>query len=532
MQLFIEIYGFLAVVLRGLILAAQSLTVGGVAFLVLLAWPLARRLGAAGERMTARALRLIFLSAATLAAAETVAALSLAVMLAGTLEISFAQAISARASVIGLVAGTIALAIASVARNGGPALRILAPALGALLLFTQAVSTHAASQLEDAAPLAAAEFLHMSGAGVWIGGLPFFLIALAETNGSPTQPVIGRRFSLISIGAVAALLAGGLFLALAYIDAPSALYGTSYGLMLSAKIVLLAGLLFLGGMNFLAVRGEAPLLRTRRFAEAEIGVGLTVVFCAASLASLPPARDIHERASYAEIVERLEPRWPVRLESPDHSALSVSLEARGGAADAAAPGQSRQTADMAWSEYNHHWAGLFVLAMGAMALMERSRRLASFSRHWPLMFLGLAGFLFLRADEAVWPLGHLGVIESLRDPEIAQHRLLTLLIVAFGVFEWRARLGRLKAKWAVYVFPLSAAIAAAFLLTHSHALTNVREEALIEISHTPLALVGVAAGWSRWLELRLEGGAARVAGYVWPVAFMLAGLMLLFYREA
>jgi putative copper resistance protein D len=63
-------------------------------------------------------------------------------------------------------------------------------------------------------------------------------------------------------------------------------------------------------------------------------------------------------------------------------------------------------------------------------------------------------------------------------------------------------------------------------------LANFKEETLIEITHTPLALVGVAAGWSRWLELRLDGEAKKIAGFVWPVAFILAGLMLLFYREA
>ena len=170
--------------------------------------------------------------------------------------------------------------------------------------------------------------------------------------------------------------------------------------------------------------------------------------------------------------------------------------------------------------------------MGALALLERRRGLAPLARHWPLTFLGLAGFLFLRADEAVWPLGNLGLIDSLRDPEIAQHRFFVALIVAFGVFEWSVRLGRFKEMWPSYVFPLTTALAAAFLLTHSHGLANSKEEALIEITHTPLALVGVAAGWSRWLELRLVGKLSKVAGFVWPVAFVLAGAMLLFYREA
>lgn len=542
MQLFVDIYGFLSVVLRGVILAAQSVTVGGLAFLLMLVWPLGPVLAGAGEALERRALRLIFLAACGLFAAEALAAAALTVMLMGTLEIPVHEAAGARAVAVDLMAGALAAVIAVAAwraRRGGVAIRKAAPVLAALLLGVQAGSTHAVSQFEGAAALSAAEFLHMLGAAVWIGGIPYFLMALTDVAEPQARARVARRFSQMSMGAVAALLLGGVLMALFYVGAPSAMYGTSYGLMLTAKIILLLGLLLLGGLNFLAVRKlrdepAGPLLRTRRFAETEIGIGLTVIFCAASLASLPPARDLpNDRASLADIVERLEPRFPIRLESPDFETLSAALPPE--ALKELPPGAypPRSPADIAWSEYNHHWAGIFVFVMGVMALLERaSARLAPFMRHWPLVFLGLAGFLFLRADETVWPLGRLGLIESLRDPEIAQHRLLTLLIVAFGLFEWQVRLGRIKTPWAAYVFPISVATAAAFLLTHSHALANFREETLIEITHTPLALAGVAAGWSRWLELRLDGDAKRVAGFVWPVAFMIVGLSLIFYREA
>jgi putative copper resistance protein D len=543
MQMFIEIYGFLSVVLRGVILAAQSVTVGGLAFLLMLVWPLGAMLAKGEDALQRRALRLIFFAACALFAAEALAAASLAVMLVATLDISAYEAAGARAVAIDFFAGFLAALIALLAwraRSGGASIRTAAPALAVLLLAAQAGSTHAASQFESAAALVFAEFLHMLGAAVWIGGIPYFLMALTDVTEPDARAAVAVRFSAMSMRAVAALLAGGVLMAVSYIGVAPAMYGTSYGVMLSAKIVLLLGLLLLGGLNFLAVRKlkrepAGPLLRTRRFAETEIGVGLTVLFCAASLASLPLARDLpNDRASLAEIVDRLEPRLPVRLDSPDFEALSAALPPE--ALKSVAPGAQppRSPADIAWSEYNHHWAGLFVLAMGVMAFLERmsSRRLAPIMRHWPLVFLGLAGFLFLRADEAVWPLGRLGLVESLRDPEIAQHRLLTLLIVAFGLFEWQVRLGRVKAWWAPYVFPISTATAAAFLLTHSHSLANLKEETLIEITHTPLALVGVAAGWSRWLELRLDGQAKIIAGFIWPIAFVLAGLMLVFYREA
>ncbi len=542
MQLFVDIYGFLSVVLRGFILAAQSIAVGGISFLFLLVWPLGASLGADGGGLARRALRLVERAAWWLVAAETLAAIALTTMLVGTLDIPLREAAGARAVSIDLLAAAIGALVALVARRvrqsgGGP--RVEAPALAALLIVTQTGATHAVSQFDSAGVLLAAEFLHMSGVAVWIGGIPYFLMALTDVADPTARARVAARFSLMSAFAVAALLAGGVIMACVYVETPSAMYGTSYGVMLTAKIVLLLGLLLLGGLNFLAVRKlrtepAGPILRTRRFAETEIGVGLTVLFCAASLASLPPARDLSDdRVTLKEIWERVEPRLPIRLESPDFATLSAALplEATKDLAPGAQP--PRTPADIAWSEYNHHWAGVFVIVMGLMALLERlSPRLAPVMRHWPLVFLGLAGFLFLRADETVWPLGRLGLIESLRDPEIAQHRLLTVLIVAFGVFEWRVRTGRVSATWAPYVFPVSTATAAAFLLTHSHGLSNLKEETLIELTHTPLALVGVTAGWSRWLELRLDGEAKRLAGFVWPAAFILAGLMLAFYREA
>lgn len=41
---------------------------------------------------------------------------------------------------------------------------------------------------------------------------------------------------------------------------------------------------------------------------------------------------------------------------------------------------------------NHHVAGLFVLVMGLLATMQ-GLRWARWTRHWPVIFLGMAGFL-------------------------------------------------------------------------------------------------------------------------------------------
>ncbi|WP_400769043.1 copper resistance D family protein [Methylosinus sporium] len=547
MQQFIEIYGFLSVILRGSISGALSLAVGGVAFLLLVAEPLAPRLGAAAEPIAARAGRIVFWSAIALACLVALDAAALATMLVGALELSFADALTADAVKADALAAAPALALAFAIR-GGAARPLPLAAFAAALICARLGATHAVSRLDNPPGLIAAELAHLTGVALWIGGIPYFLMALARAPDGEAQRAIGLRFSHLSMIAVAMIAAGGVAMSIVYIGAVENFYGAAYGVMVGAKTILFAGLLSLGALNFLAVRrspaDRTAFARLRRFAEVEIGVGWTVVFAAASLSSLPPAVDLaRDRVSFAEIVERLTPQWPPRLESPDHSTLSVSLPqvqtARAEEAtatetnDAAAViAAQRNAEDIAWSEYNHHIAGLFVAAMGLLALLEHWRRLAPLARHWPMLMLGLAGFLFLRADEAVWPLGQLGLIESLRDPEIAQHRIFLALIIGFGIFEWRVRTRRVKAQWAPLAFPFITGVGGALLLAHSHGLSNIREEFLIEVTHTPLALVGLLASSARWLEIRLEGRGARIAGIVWPIAFTLAGLMLLAYREA
>ncbi|WP_166141207.1 copper resistance D family protein [Methylosinus sp. RM1] len=548
MQQFIEIYGFLSVILRGSISGALSLAVGGVAFLLLVARPLAPLLGAAAEPIAARARAIVFWSAIALALLIALDAATLATMLVGALELSFADALTADAVRSDALAAAPALALAFAIR--GPAIAPLPLAIfAAALVCARLGATHAVSRLDNPPGLIAAELAHLTGVALWIGGIPYFLIALARAPEGAAQRAIGLRFSHLSIVAVTMIAAGGVAMSAVYIGAVENFYGAAYGVMVGAKAILFAGLLSLGALNFFAVRRQPTdpraFARLRRFAEVEIGIGWTIVFAAASLSSLPPAVDLaRDWVSLAEIVERLTPQWPPRLESPDHSTLSVSLPPiQTARADKATPTETsdavtasiaaqRNAEDIAWSEYNHHIAGLFVTAMGLLALLEHWRRLSPVARHWPMLMLGLAGFLFLRADEAVWPLGQLGLIESLRDPEIAQHRIFLALIIGFGIFEWRVRTQRVKAQWAPLAFPLITGVGGALLLAHSHGLSNIREEFLIEVTHTPLALVGLLASSARWLEIRLDGPGARIAGIVWPIAFTFAGLMLLAYREA
>jgi putative copper resistance protein D len=549
MALLLDIFGFLSVVLRGAVLAAQSLAIGGVVFLLALVQPLQAGFGRTTADLALRCRKLLMWCASAFAVAEMGFLMLQVLVLSGSLDMPLGEAFGADFARFGLVAAAAALGIAAVAARPAARWQNLAlPAFALLILTAQLGSSHAAARLEGRLPLAFADFLHMAGAAAWIGGIPYLLLALSRSDGAACRR-IGRRFSQIAIAAVAALILGGLVMALTYIGSWQAVYGTAYGVMVATKLALLSALLLLGGANYLLVERLrrdplTPVLRLRRFGEVELGIGLTVLFAAASLTSQPPAVDLTaDRASWHEIVERLTPTLP-RLSSPDHASLALSeLQAQIDAAQKAqrrapqayVPGEGtlapRNAEDIAWSEYNHHWSGLLVLLMGLLALAERTGH-ARWARHWPLLFLALAGFLLLRSDPEVWPLGQIGFLASLRDPEVVQHRVFVVLIAAFAIFEWRVRVGGLRRSRAALVFPLLTALGGALLLTHSHALSNVKEQLLIEISHVPLALAGITAGWARWLELRLDERGSRIAGWVWPAAFVVVGLVLLTYREA
>lgn len=548
MVLLLDIFGFLTVILRGLSISAQAFTVGGIGFILLLATPLKPALGLTGDTILMRSLRITFWAALGLAAVETLTVLAETAILIDTADLGLGEALGAAFVTAGALKIAAALTIALLCRARAPS--HIALGLGALVVVLGSILTsHAVARLDDRLPLALVDALHQIGAALWIGGLPCFVMALARCGDARAWRLVGKRYSQIAMVAVALLLGAGIVMSLVYIDSWEALWGTAYGAMVTGKIAMFLGLLMLGALNFRLVERlradpTTPITRLRRCAEVEIGVGITLFFAAASLTSLPPAADLTtDRASLHEIVERLAPRWPPRLESPDHATLALAQlqdqlnRAAKNAPDrpqAFVPGAGvvppRNAADIAWSEYNHHWSGLLVLAIGLLALAERTGK-APWAKHWPLLFLLLAGFLFFRSDPETWPLGDEGFMESLRDPEVVQHRIFVLLIVAFAVFEWRVRTGRSTSPRAPYVFPLICAAGGLLLLTHSHALANVKEELLIEWTHLPLALLGVTAGWSRWLELRLDPPQRWLPAWIWPICFTLIGPLLIFYRE-
>jgi copper resistance protein D len=542
----IGIFSYLVVLLRAATLCFQSLAVGGILFLLLVT----RTEELPTEAFLRSAWKLISWSGLGLAIAQVLFVLSNSMVLTYSVDISIKEVLGANyvfAGILGAVAG-LALGYWPVAmrRNMNPI--VLLPV--AMMLAGTVMTSHSASRMEGRALLVSLTTVHYLTTASWIGGLPFLLLAMKRVADAGVKARISQHFSRLAQISVVLLFAAGLAMSWVYVGSWNAIYGTAYGIMVSTKVVLFGCLVLLGAANYYIVKGIGArngegARSLVRFGEAELGIGLAVILTATSLTSQPPGVDLtQDRVSLREIAERYSPRLP-RLSSPEWKELSESTKET--LKKAAASGQSvpvsfvpgqfaagtNGPADRAWSEYNHNWAGLIVFLMGILALLSRSRYFG-WAKIWPLAFLGLAVFLFLRADPENWPLGPNGFWESFGEAEVLQHRLAVLLLIAFAAFQYLVETGKLKSQGAALVFPIVCILGGMVLLTHSHALGNIKEELLAEMSHTPLAVFGIMAGWSRWLELRLppENNAKRYLAWLWPVCFIMVGLILMDYHES
>ena len=539
----LQIFGFLSVLFRGATLTFQSLVVGGVVFLNFVL----RRANVEADALKPACLRWIRRAAFVLAAMQIAYVMANSLILMQSASISLAEVSGASfvlAGALGILSAFTILALAGPRHSNGYA-DLLLPA--AAIIASSVITSHAMARLEYRLPLVAFTALHQGATAAWLGGLPYLLIAIRRTSNPDFARQLSARFSQLALLSVAVLASAGLALSFAYVGSFQALYGTSYGAMVATKVLLFGLLLLLGALNFQLVRrgpASAILASLKRFGEAEIGIGVTVILTAASLTSLPPAVDLaRDRVSGTEILARMAPR-PPRFASPAmqelpediYAAQKKAFESGSLSTESYVPGQAgtrpNTPAEKAWSEYNHHWAGIIVLTIGLLALVAQAGNL-SWARNWPLIFLGLSVFLFLRSDPEVWPLGPNGFWVTLADPEVLLHRFFVLLVIVLAVFEWRVQTGRVAPGSARLIFPLLVAVSGALLLTHSHSLGNIKEEVLAELSHIPLAILAVTAGWSRWLELRLPGEnqMRNVAARLWPLCFTLIGVLLLNYRE-
>jgi copper resistance protein D len=147
------------------------------------------------------------------------------------------------------------------------------------------------------------DMVHLLAAGAWLGGLPAFALLLWRTRrmAEPTWHDfvirVTRRFSVLGILSVGALLVSGLINSWNLLGGPRDLVTTDYGRLIALKIALFAAMVAIATVNrfYLTPRLPEPgsLRSLQRNSLAEVCLGLCVLFFVGVLGTLPPTTHVH-----------------------------------------------------------------------------------------------------------------------------------------------------------------------------------------------------------------------------------------------
>jgi len=197
-------------------------------------------------------------------------------------------------------------------------------------------------------------------------------------------------------------------------------------------------------------------------------------------------------------------------------------------------------ADKRFSEFNHQFAGLFVLLAGLLTLLEPqlAKRFAFIRYLWFLFFLIPGMYLFILSDDESWPVGS----QTLRyvittNHQVLQHKIFSLILLGLAVIEFLRVHKKLQALWTAALFPAIAASGAALLLFHAHpgppgAMNESAHLAMqkIEHQHVGFAVVGFGIALSK-AAVDLGQFNTRLMRSVFAVLMVVLGILLLTYTE-
>jgi copper transport protein len=134
-----------------------------------------------------------------------------------------------------------------------------------------------------------AQWLHVVGVGLWIGGLAALLLSL-RGEVSEEKARAAKRFSTWATVALVVVAGTGVLRAIVEVGTFEALLASDFGLVVIAKTILLLFLIVLGATNrFINVPAAIRQLRgLRRVGTAEVGLATVVLVLSAALVNLAP----------------------------------------------------------------------------------------------------------------------------------------------------------------------------------------------------------------------------------------------------
>jgi copper transport protein len=326
---------------RALMLAGAALLVGGALFMVTVFGPTASESASLGDTLDAQARRR-FGAIGTVGAALVLLSLLLdllgqlgsisdapvwnslfggaAATLLSTTRYGFAWLVKLAAAIALLGIMLFLWRRKSAGARQGLSAWDLAISAGSLLLLGQSLSSHAAAVTGSAAQVLGlpvpviADWVHLTTASAWAGGLAFMALVLFPAlrslgvTGDSRREFLARsvpRFSRLAIISVVALAVTGTYNLLLHTTDLGAILTSEYGQVLLIKIAAFLVLVGLGAINLLRLTpllqrksaatsnpGDAPASgpgeRLRRNVRLELALVVVAFVCAGGLTLIPP----------------------------------------------------------------------------------------------------------------------------------------------------------------------------------------------------------------------------------------------------
>ena len=183
------------------------------------------------------------------------------------------------------------------------------------------------------------------------------------------------------------------------------------------------------------------------YLEVEMLLAGVLLFAAVSLTGYPPSVNVtEETVTFSEIRVMYDPKFP-RLLGPERILIDAPELTD------LATGEIGKKEDVSWDRFTHNISGVIILATGIVALLEQWGGVP-WARLWPLMFLGFSPLIFVFANSDHWPLGSIGFMASVQNPEVIQHWFAAMLVFGLGWFEWLVRTQASGRRSFQFVFPL------------------------------------------------------------------------------
>jgi copper transport protein len=180
-------------------------------------------------------------------------------------------------------------------------------AVNLLLLLTISLESHAAGDPKPLLPILA-DWVHLVGVSVWVGGLFSFLGGMHFTSRFYPKPrtlltaFLISHFTILALASVGILVITGVYGYILRVGTLASLFYSTYGQALVLKLLIAAPMLALGGINFLftspnmqqaAAQPGGNNILVNRFNDlltGEAGLGILVLLWVGIFTTLPPAK--------------------------------------------------------------------------------------------------------------------------------------------------------------------------------------------------------------------------------------------------